>query len=169
MGKHSNFERKKRDYYPTIDPRAGEKIKPFVVGDFIEPCAGAGDLIGQLGGIGLKCTYACDIEPQSDGIEKQDVLFFGFKLPPCNQIITNPPYEFKALSPMIDKFSEHAPTWLLLPASFAFKSESRRHMARCSHFVNIGRMYWEVNKVRGMEDYAWFRFVNCKCPTVFFA
>lgn len=169
MGKFSNFERKQRDWYPTIDPKAAAKLAPFVAGTFIEPCAGDGALIRLLAPYGLSCAFACDIEPMSEGIEKLDVLFFGAQLPPCDQIITNPPYEFAALSPMIDKFRAHAPTWLLLKADFAFKRESRRHMAYCSYFVNVGRLFWEENRVRGMEDFAWFRFNKDETETRFIA
>ena len=92
MGKRSNFDRNPRDFYPTpydaVLPLLGF-LSP--ASTFSEPCAGDGRLIRHLERHGHKCAYACDIEPQAEGIDNQDCLFFGFQLPKSDMIITNTP------------------------------------------------------------------------------
>ncbi len=134
MGKRSNFERKERDFYKTpiegIMPLLPYLEKPWDAIDskmnFIEPCAGDGALILYLEKYGHECVYACDIEPQKSNydIEQRDVLFFDFKMPPCDCIITNTPWKREILHPMIDIFRMHAPTWLLFDADWLFTKQA---------------------------------------------
>ena len=72
MGKRSNFERQPRDFYPT----PMEAVKPLLEHlpeDFLfaEPCAGNGTLVEHLETKGV-CMWASDIEPQAEGIYKND-------------------------------------------------------------------------------------------------
>src|SRR3954453_11893131 len=106
MPKRSNYERREGDAYftpyeavipllPHLAPRT----------QFIEPCAGDGRLIKHLERHGHECVYACDIEPQGQGIERRDVLFFDQGFRPCDAIITNPPWLREPLHQMIELFS----------------------------------------------------------------
>lgn len=169
MGKFSDFERKPRDWYATIDPRAAAKLAPFVSGSFIEPCAGDGALIRLLTTHGLSCAFACDIEPLAEGIEKLDVLFFGATLPPCEQIITNTPWERPVLHAMIEKFRNHAPTWLLFDSNWMFSEQAKPYLRFCPRIVSVGRLYWEENKIKGMQDCCWYEFGKEECKTIFVA
>lgn len=169
MGKFSSFERKPKNLYPTIDPKAADKLAPFVRGTFIEPCAGDGSLIRLLAPHGLVCTFACDIEPMAEGIEQLDVLFFGNTLPPCEQILSNPPWSRPELHAMIEKFRNHAPTWLLFDANWMFSEQAKPYLAYCSRIVSVGRLYWEPNKVKGMMDACWYEFGKEKTETIFIA
>lgn len=128
MGKRSNFDRKPRDYYPT----PYEAVLPLLVhlterSTFIEPCAGDGRLIRHLERHGHRCTYACDIEPQTEGIEQRDVLFFGGRYPSADYIITNPPWERDVLHEMIKTFERERPTWLLFDADWCHTTQARPH------------------------------------------
>lgn len=166
MGKRSEFERRPKDFYPT--PYAAVvPLLPYVSGEFIEPCAGDGRLVRHLEKHGLKCTYACDIEPMGEGIEAHDVLFFGSVLPTCQQIIINPPWERLPLHQMIEVFRNHAPTWLLFDASWAFTKQSVPFREFCSHILPVGRVSWMDNGEAGKDDCAWFRFVKDKTDTIF--
>lgn len=167
MGKRSNFERKPKDLYPTIDPTAAAKLAPHVSGEYIEPCAGDGALIRLLHPHGLTCTYACDIEPMAEGIDKQDVLFFETKLPACKQIITNPPWSRPSLHAMIETFRNHAPTFLLFDAAWMFTEQAKPFLRYCPRIIPVGRLYWEANKVKGMEDAAWYQFGVEETETIF--
>lgn len=167
MGKRSNFERKKGDFYPTpFEPCA--VLFPFLPPRtcFIEPCAGDGRMIEHFESQGHNCIYACDIDPQADGIEKRDVLTCfdgnllsdGFMLPRCEMIITNPPWERAPLHAMIGAFTSHADTWLLFDADWKETLQAGPFGALCRDIVPVGRVSWEGNGVAGKENSSWYRF-----------
>lgn len=171
MGKRSSFERNPRDYYPTPES-AVLPLLPYVSGDFIEPCAGDGRLIRKLEKHGLRCTYACDIEPQNAGIEKQDALSFGFQLPQTPLIITNPPWKRNRdgtgpLHEMINRFRQHAATWLLFDAGWMFTSQAVPFLRYCSRIVPVGRVSWMDNGKNGMDDCCWYEFGTKQTRPVF--
>lgn len=57
----------------------------------MEPCAGNGALTKRLQEGGYHVGYECDIDPQREGIDRQDFLSLeGNK--GCDAIITNPPF-----------------------------------------------------------------------------
>lgn len=162
MGKRSDFERIERDFYPT-PYKPVIPLLPFLKPEtrFIEPCAGDGRLVGHLQKHGHKCVYACDIEPQAPWIEKQDVLFFGAQLPPCDMIITNPPWERKALHQMINVFAQHAPTWLLFDSDWMHNVQAIPFKPLCKKIVSIGRVKWiEGSEVSGMDNACWYLFAQ---------
>lgn len=171
MGKNSNFERHPRDYYPTPYEAVLPLLK-HISGEFIEPCAGDGRLIRHLEKNGLNCTYACDIEPQEGDcrlkIEAKDVLFFDAKLPPAQQIITNPPWEREILHQMIESFRIHAPTWLLFDSDWMFTGQAKPYLNYCDKIVSIGRISWMGNGVSSLDNCCWYHFSGEQTQPVFF-
>lgn len=163
MGKRDpeKFEKKPRDFYATIDPAAVEALLPHLKpkGFFIEPCAGAGDLAIALAAQGLHCAAMYDIEPQGEGIVQQSCLTLGGKEAWfADQFITNPPFTWKVLQPIIDHLICFLPTWLLLPADYMHNVRMGPYMKQCEKVVSVGRMYWEENKVKGVDNYCWYLF-----------
>ncbi len=166
MGKRSDFERNPRDYYPTpyeaVIPLLPHLQAPYAArghrARFIEPCAGDGRLVSHLEQNGLQCVYSCDIEPQAPGIEQRDVLFFDAPLPPCDLIITNPPWDRDALHAMIDRFSAHAGTWLLFDSDWMFTAQATPFRHLCEKIVSVGRISWMENGVSGMDNCCWYLF-----------
>lgn len=156
MGRRSNFERKDRDAYQTIDSRASDRLIPHLRGvrTFAEPCAGDGYLVGDLQRHGLTCTYEGDITCGLDALVHpfdEDAVF--------DAIITNPPWKRAVLHLMIARFMQIAPTWLLLDASWAHTKQSGPFMDQCSHIVSVGRLRWEPGTtMTGKDDSAWYRF-----------
>ncbi|CAB4240521.1 hypothetical protein UFOVP3_18 [uncultured Caudovirales phage] len=158
------FEKKPRDFYATIDPAAVEALKPHLDNPtwFIEPCAGAGDLaksLTRLEGILVGCAGMCDIEPQGEGVQKVDCLVLDrtdtiF----AEHFITNPPFTWKVLQPIMDRLISLLPTWLLLPADYMHNVRMGPYMKQCEKVVSIGRLYWEENKVKGVDNYCWYLF-----------
>lgn len=153
MGKRSSFERIEKDFYRTIDPRAVEALIPFLDEgtEFIEPCAGAGDLIDALALSGHQCVYHSDL---SFGDDAMDLA--GSDYP----IITNPPWSRPTLHAMLSHFIEIAPyCWLLFDADWAHTKQSAPYMRYCSDIVSVGRLIWiPGTNTSGKDNCAWYRF-----------
>lgn len=169
MGKRSDFERKEADKYYTRDPRPVQRLLPLLLPavKFVEPCAGAGHMIDHLTRAGHECVGAFDILPERDDIQQGDVLFFGFPLPPCDMIITNPPWERDSLHDMIEKFRNHAPTWLLFDADWMHNIKAKPFLDYCAKIVAVGRVSWEDNGVSGMDNCCWYQFGKYRTETIF--
>lgn len=181
MGKRSDFERNKRDFYPT--PKKGViPLLPHLPSGatYAEPCCGSFDLINHLGDEGLTCNWASDIQdPVTDGkflvqdhldalelSEKHLTRYFGER--GCDYIITNPPWNRKILHPMIHHFRKLRPTWLLLDADWAFTKQSSEYMKYCEKFVAVGRLKWiPDSKHTGKDNCAWYLFRDHGVSTTF--
>lgn len=134
---------------------------------FIEPCAGDGRLIRHLEKAGHTCHYACDIEPQGEGIEQRDVLFFGESLPDTDLIITNPPWEREVLHAMIESFRAQADTWLLFDSDWSHTIQAAPYLKYCRKIVSVGRVSWMENGTSGVDNASWHLFVAEPCVTEF--
>ncbi|CAB4124435.1 hypothetical protein UFOVP59_14 [uncultured Caudovirales phage] len=163
MGKREDvkFEKKPRDSYFTIDPVAAFTLSKHLPEHtyFIEPCAGAGDLARSLQSLGHVCMGAYDIEPQKDWVAKRNCLELGEpEVAGGDCFITNPPFTWSVLCPVMGHMISLLPTWLLLPADFMHNVRMGPYMKQCVKIVSVGRMYWEPNKIKGVDNYAWFLF-----------
>ncbi len=178
IGKRSSYELKPRDkYYTPL-----EAVKPLasVLGDtqamFCEPCAGDGRLIHHLEEVfpHSMCIFASDIEPDAWWILQLDAndLREG-AVENCQYIITNPPYTYGILRPLMDKFISLRPTILLLPADYMHNLRMKPYMEKCVWVKSIGRVKWqEGSKGVGMENSCWYMFDKNKPidePTSFYA
>lgn len=175
MGRRSDFERVEKDYYRTFDRRAGKALAPFVDWDilYIEPFAGAGDLIENLNEAGIKyCDFACDIEPKRQDINEFDALKLTKEDMKCaDAIISNPPWNRPILHKAIEHFAPMIPTWFLLDANWAFTKQAKPYLDEyCTDIVTIGRLIWiEGTKTAGKDDCCWYRFsIDKKEPTRFY-
>lgn len=162
MGKRSSFERKARDFYPTpieaVIPLMPHLPVSFT---FAEPCAGDARLalhIDTLSDSKAICTLLSDIEPQDGGVEKIDA--FDVVIPGNTEyIITNPPWDRKLLHPMIERFADIRPTWLLFDANWMFTRQARPYLQYCEKIVTIGRVKWiEGTNKAGKDDSCWYLF-----------
>ena len=175
MGKRDNnkFERKGRDFYASIDPAIANTLVEHLPlpCSFIEPCAGAGDLIrGLERHYGVTCTGAYDIEPQGVGVVQRNCLTLDYYdvVDECRCFITNPPFTWDMLKPILDYLPIFKPTWLLLPADYMHNVRMGPYMKRCEKIVSVGRLYWEPNKKKGVENFAWFKFIDKPVETTFY-
>lgn len=159
MGKRSDFERKPRDYYPTPIPAVVPLIPHLSECTwFAEPCAGDHRLVEHLESFGHKCSWASDIEPQSEYVEHRDV-FDVMEPEGADVFITNPPWDRKILHPMITHLSDIAPTWLLFDSDWAHTKQSAEFMPRLRKIVSIGRVKWiEDSKMTGKDNCCWYLF-----------
>lgn len=161
MGKRSTFDRAPRDFYQT-PAEAVVPLLPHLPADFsfVEPCAGAGDLVRHLASPDRRCVWQFDIEPQHPDIAPFDafemrLLSWG----PPDLIITNPPWDRRLLHPMISHFSAQRPTWLLFDADWIHTRQAAPFMPSLRKIVSVGRVKWiPDSKMTGKDNCAWHLF-----------
>jgi hypothetical protein len=156
--------RRANDWYAT--PR--KAVEPLIrhlpeYGTFCEPCAGDGALAKHIddlteGGVWPKVLL--DIEPKSPSIAEWDALKLTDQdVLGCDYIITNPPFLWSILKPMLDLFPTLKPTWLLLPFGYAANKRMAPYMKICKKVQPIGRVKWiEDSKQSSTDDFAWYLF-----------
>lgn len=171
MGKRSAFTRNKHDAYDTTDARAVRTLLPHLApgSRFIEPCAGAGDLIVQLEAAGHVCVGAIDVAPRAPGIVPGDAATFSLEHHDraADLFCSNPPWTFEILRDIIFNLFWQRPTWLLLGADFKHNIESAPYMAICRKVVSIGRLRWVPGtKHQAVDNCCWYLF-DRGAPTEF--
>ncbi len=162
-------ERRARDFYPTIDPRAVVPLVRHLGGAFVyaEPCAGAGDLIDLLDVHGCECLWAADLLPMrrtvhSTGqlIAQQDALLLDrdrAMAPPM--FVTNPAWDRPVLHALIKRLAPIAPTWLLFDAAWKETQQAARFGPWCSTIISVGRLRWiEGTDDDATDDCSWYCF-----------
>jgi hypothetical protein len=175
MGKRSDYIRRERDAYFTpiaaVEPLIDHLPYSF---EYVEPCAGDGRLVSHIStltdGHG-QCIFMSDIEPQAEGIYKNDALnldFGGYGV--VDLAITNPPWDRSFLHPFLEHWLDICPTWLLFDAGWAYTKQSSVYMTYCSKIVSVGRVKWiEGSKGVGKDDCSWYLFDAMKRgPTEFY-
>jgi len=160
MGKRSDFKRRPMDFYATPE-EAVLPLLPYLPANtkFCEPCAGEGHLIRHLEKHGHQCASAFDINPESIYPELDATFLMPNHLAGATHIITNPPWSRPILHPMIWRFANLTPTWLLFDADWMFTKQSTPFMYYCRMIVAVGRVKWiEGSKNTGKDNCAWYLF-----------
>lgn len=155
MGKRSSFTRRPMDDYQT----PWEAVLPLmpllgIVRTFAEPCAGEGKLIEHLGRFGLRCTYSGDLVRGEDALflDRDDVF-------EADAIITNPPWSRDLLHPLINRFMQLKPTFLLFDADWMHTRQAAGLLSHCSLIASVGRVKWIPDSPStGKDNAAWYRF-----------
>lgn len=167
----SAFEKDALNRYDTIDPRAVAALLPHLAPRtrFIEPCAGKGDLVRQLVAAGHRCIDQFDIAPRAPGIRQQDAATWTNATPRWEAvIITNPPFDWPLLRPLLENWREQvAFSWLLLPAAFMHTHSQGRGevIQRTTNIVSIGRMQWVIPSDHSdTKDYCWYQIGATSAP-----
>lgn len=169
MAKRSDFERVERDYYRTFDPRAGDALKPFIeLGQqYIEPFAGAGDLVDQLAW--ANCSHESDIEPQPAKNGRYIMKLDAFNLQSGHILrnpimITNCPWDRKIFHKAIEHFAPMLPSWFLIDSNWLNTKQSAPYVKKyLTDIVPIGRLKWiEGTTMSGKDDCSWLRFSKDK-------
>lgn len=126
---------------------------------FVEPCAGAGDLVDQLRRAGHVCISAFDIEPQRGDIGRGDATNLRLSNPGKTKFITNPPWTRSILFPLIRHLSAQAPTWMLLDAMLLFNDGFRPFLPITRKVVGTPRLIWIPGTTdTATDDTAWYLF-----------
>ncbi len=118
MGKRTNFPRRERDDYPTPWPTVVPLLPHLKPGaKFIEPCCGAGDLVGHLVSAGHVCIAASDLPI--------DARTASYAIEPDTIFITNLPWRPRfEPNKIIANLSDQSPFWALLYRSLTSSSPS---------------------------------------------
>ena len=118
------------------------------------------------GSMGL-CTLLSDINPADGGVEEADAMDVAI---PGNTdfIITNPPWTRRILHPMIERFRNIRPTWLLFDGDWMFTKQAKPYLDYCAKIVPTPRIKWiEDSPYSAKDNTAWFMFQKEKCDTLF--
>jgi len=157
VGKRTSYPRRKQDFYPTplaaVQPLLPHLPKKII---FDEPCAGDGSLVDHLEDAGHRCIWATDINPRRPDIGPYDVFKINKVHGDC--FITNPPWRWQILNPLITTLKNIAPTFLLLNADVIHNRRMATHMSKCVKIISIGRVSWLQNNQTGFENCAWMLF-----------
>ena len=173
MGKREEIKKPKsaRDFYATIDPDAVTPLLDHVFGDtYAEPFYGNGDLEDLLMDVAV-CKWRSDVRDTVGSSKVMPATEVSKKdLSECDIIISNPPFTRGVLLPCIDHLTSLLPTWLLLPADIMHNKYMSPYMEKCELVLSVGRLCWfpvDNKMVKGVDNYAWYKFVDHKCNTVF--
>ena len=152
MGKSSTFPRIPQDAYSTPAPAVMpllERLAPNL--RFIEPCCGEGRLIDHLESGGHVCVGRYDL-PDDARTKHYDVN-------DADCFITNPPWSWDVLHPLIVNLSDQLPTWVLIAASWPHRRQSAPFLPRLRKILSIGRVKWiEDSQFTGKDDSIWALF-----------
>ncbi len=155
MGKRSSFRRRPMDDYAT-PKKAVAPLLPHLYGvtTYAEPCCGEGRLVDALGLWSLRCAWQSDIRTGRDALTLGPEHFGK-----ADAIITNPPWTFALMDPLLRHFLRFKPVWFLLSADYAHNVRSAWSMDCCTHYVAVGRVKWIAgSKSTGKDNAAWYRF-----------
>lgn len=161
MGKRSEFERKKLDFYPTPKSAVVPLLRHISAhSTFCEPCAGDGALIRHLESEGHKCVSRFDVNPVTDDIRVHDASFMARDdINGASLIITNPPWDRPVMHQIIERAASLAPTWLLFDADWMHTRQARPHLEICRKIVSVGRVQWiEGSGMSGKDNCCWYLF-----------
>jgi hypothetical protein len=161
----SNFKKIERDFYPSIDPKIGEALVSHIRGvKFGEPFYGNGDLEDQLMDAAT-CVWRSDIRETvgcSKVLDALEITEDDLKDADC--IVSNPPYTWRVLQPLLDHLVPMKPCWFLLPMDMLSNKYMKPYgQGSLQMVVPVGRLYWFLDEgkttgTRGTDNYGWFYF-----------
>lgn len=168
MSKRSNFEKRPRDYYATVDNRAGDALAPFIqdVKYFAEPFAGNGALIYQLQERhGKYCMWKSDLLPQPDisfglTIHQMDYTDVSERcIYNSDVLITNPPFTKELFHGAIEHFTPMIDCWWLMQADWIFNLGSVKLLDKyVTDIITIGRLKWFLDSPHSSTDnFVWVK------------
>jgi hypothetical protein len=114
-------------------------------------------LLLPLQDAGHKCIGVFDIESQNKKVLYADAREHEYDWAEC--FITNPPWDRKALHPIIENLSRQLPTWLLFDADWMHTKQSVPFMPWLHKIVSVGRVKWiPDSKMTGKDNCCWYLF-----------
>lgn len=171
MGKRSEFERKKLDYYPTPRSAVVPLLPHLAPGTrYCEPCAGEGVLMGHLDLEGHVCVSAFDVMPLRRDIRQHDASWITkADLNGADCVITNPPWDRAPLHQIIERCATLVPTWLLFDADWMHTAQAAPYLQICRKIVSVGRVKWIAESANtGKDNCCWYLFdAKSSEPTIF--
>ena len=171
MGKRdgNKFDRVEKDFYGTLDPAClvPEFVNRIRGTRYAEPCYGNGDLEDLLMDT-AECVWRSDVrETVGSSLVLDATKLTKADLRQAECIITNPPYKWDMLKPLLDHLPTLKSTWFLLHADYMHNIRMGPCMKKCCMVIAIGRMYWLPNKIKGYSNMCWYNFVDHPTKTVF--
>jgi hypothetical protein len=145
---------RERDDWPTPWPAVAPLLAHLAPKTpFIEPCAGAGELVQHLERAGHVCAGAFDLPI--------DARVARYATNPGDTFITNVPFrpQFEPHK-IIENLSNQRPLWALLYSDWLFTSRAAPYLNRLRKVVVIGRVKWlpDSKFTGGFENACWCLF-----------
>ena len=157
------FERRANETYDTPDEvvevlhRAMVANAPAGRATFQEPCAGSYKLAQALIDRGHTCIRAVDPWPRHKLVQR-----VGLDHPLATRVpvITNPPYAWSVLKPLLDRWMQHnADVVLLLPLDMLANEYFKPYCPYIQIIVMVGRVRWiEGSRDKSKDNFAWVVF-----------
>lgn len=151
------FARVPRDFYMT--PRAAVlPLVPYLraagVRTFVEPCAGAGDLVRHLESFDFVCTEYGDIDMGRDAL-----LWTHLDIVTADVCVTNTPWEHDLMAAIMERFACLLPSWFLISIDWLATRQAARLLAEyATDVVPIGRLKWVPGSAHtGFDNCVWVR------------
>ena len=164
MGKRSNFARKALDTYDTPNAAVAPLLPHLPPKTrFIDPCAGAGDLVEHLIDAGHVFNAGYDLQPRADYIRQ--AIFWPPTVAPSrpktstlhHQSCRGSGSAFASDDRPLRSFDR--PPGLLIDANWMFTAQAEPFLRYCSKIVTVGRVRWiPGSTMTGKDDCAWFLF-----------
>jgi hypothetical protein len=147
------FKPRDRDDWPTPWPAVLPllpRLRPRT--NFVEPCCGAGELVGHLERAGHRClgSYDLPIDARSASYAIDSDTIFITNLPWRRQFEPNR---------IIANLSDQRPLWALLYSDWLFTLHATSCLPRLRAVAAIGRVKWVPNSPHsGFENSCWCLF-----------
>lgn len=168
MGKRSDYERKKNDFYVTQISSLKSLVPHIPSGaTYIEPCYGTGAIERGLNKLcDAVCVARFDMYP--DDYENDitptwadaTVATYGND---ADFFITNPPWDRSKksgymLHRIIENLASQKPTWLLFDADWMHTKQAAPYLEYCIKIVSVGRASWMDNGQTGKDNCCFYLF-----------
>lgn len=154
------IKRKPQDLVSSPPRVASVLLSHVEIDEFIEPCAGEGELVKHLEARGCRCVWQSDISTGRDAFSLQDREL------PDAPIITNPPWTREILHRLIPHFAKLRTTYLLFDFEWASSLQGIPCMKYCTEIIPVGRVKWNPGKKynNDKETVSWYKFEYLKKP-----
>ena len=138
-----------------------ESLSPYLSPgqSFIDPCAGAGELVDTLVNHGLECILAADDLPREHWVLRRRSLELEITGSEVDAIITNPGRDPATTNRLISHLGRQVPTWMLIGSAWGHEAKNSKLRPMLRMVVTVHDPVASAEgEVEGLETMAWHLF-----------